>query len=204
MNTIKVAGTIIQEPIYNNTTFGEKFYTSLISVERTSGTCDVLPITVSELLVNEIKKGEKVVLYGDIRTRNRYIDIKRRLAVQIFVQGTSEYEGYDTNVVAIDGFICKKPVYRITAKSKKEIADVMLASNRRYPWNPDYIPCICWGRNARRAENMEVGTEVNVTGRLQSREYVKVLEDGSKYYDTTYEVSLSKVIKVEKEAVENE
>ena len=202
MNTIKVAGTIIQEPIYNNTTFGEKFYTSLISVERTSGTCDVLPITVSELLVNEIKKGEKVVLYGDIRTRNRYIDIKRRLAVQIFVQGTSEYEGYDTNVVAIDGFICKKPVYRTTPKGC-EITDMILASNRQYPWVSDYIPCVTWGRNARRADRMEVGTEVIANGRFQSRSYIK-RADGTLKNMTAYEVSCSQIEVIKQEDVANE
>lgn len=204
MNTIKVAGTITQEPFYSNTTFGEEFFKSYISVERTSGICDVLPILVSELLVNEIRKGEKIVLYGEVRTWNSYVNGKRRLVVQIFVLGTSEYEGYDTNVVAIDGFICKEPGYRITSQSQKEISDIMLACNRKYPWKPDYIPCICWGRNARRAENMAVGTEINATGRLQSREYVKVLEDGSTYHGTAYEVSLNKIIRVEKGAIENE
>lgn len=204
MNTIKVAGIITQEPIYSNTTFGEKFFKSYISVKRTSGTCDVLPILVSELLVNEIRKGEKIVLYGEVRTWNSYVNRKRRLAIQIFVLGTSEYEGYDTNIVTLDGFICKEPSYRITSQTQKEISDIMLACNRKYPWKPDYIPCICWGRNARRVENMEVGTEINATGRLQSREYVKVLEDGTVYHSTAYEVSLNKVIKVEKEDNENE
>lgn len=203
MNTIKVAGTITHDPLYSNTTFGEKFYKSFISVERTSGTCDVLPIAVSELLVNEIRKGEKIVLYGEIRTRNRYEDGKTRLKVQILVQGTSEYEGYDENVVSINGFICKKPEYR-TTPLHKEISDLMIASNRKYPWNPDYIPCICWGRNARRAENMEVGTEVNTIGRFQSREYAKKFKNGTEYCGVAYEVSLNTIIKVEKEAIENE
>lgn len=203
MNAIKVAGTITEEPVFSNEKFGEKFYKSFISVRRTSGTYDVLPIVVSELLVNEIRKDEKIVLYGEIRTWNRHDGDKTFLMSHIFVQGTGEYEGHDSNNVSIDGFICKNPVYRTTPKNS-EITDMILASNRQYPWVSDYIPCVTWGRNARRAEYMAVGTEVNATGRWQSREYVKVLEDGSTYHGTAYEVSLNKIIRVEKGAIENE
>ena len=148
MNTIKVSGTIAEEPVFTNEKFGEKFYKSFISVERTSDTYDVLPIVVSELLVNEIRKDEKITLFGEIRTWNRHEEDKTFLMSHIFVQSTDEYEGHDSNKVSIDGFICKKPVYRTTPKGC-EITDMILASNRQYPWVSDYIPCVTWGRNAR-------------------------------------------------------
>lgn len=197
MNAIKVAGTIVTEPVFSNVSYGEKFYKSFISVERTSGTCDVLPIIVSEILVNEIQEKDKITIYGELRTWNKHEDEKTFLILQILVQGIGEYEGYDSNNVNIDGFICKKPVYRTTPKGS-EITDVIIASNRKYPWKSDYIPCITWGRNARRTDYMEIGTEVLISGRLQSRTYMKKTENGSKYINT-YEVSCSRIEAIKKE-----
>lgn len=202
MNTIKVSGTITEEPVFTNEKFGEKFYKSFISVERTSGTYDVLPIVVSELLVNEIRKDEKITLFGEIRTWNRHEEDKTFLMSHIFVQSTDEYEGHDSNKVSIDGFICKKPVYRTTPKGC-EITDMILASNRQYPWVSDYIPCVTWGRNARRADHMEVGTEVLANGRFQSRSYIK-RADGTLKNMIAYEVSYSQIEVIKQEDVANE
>lgn len=197
MNAIKVAGTIIEEPVFSHETFGEKFYKSFISVERISGTYDVLPIVVSEILVNEIRKGEKNTLYGELRTWNKHEEEKTFLIIQIFVQGTGEYEGHDSNDVSIDGFICKKPTYRTTPKGS-EITDIIIASGRKYPWVSDYIPCITWGRNARRTDHMEVGQEVLLNGRFQSRNYMKRTRNGSQHM-TAYEVSCTQIEVIKKE-----
>ena len=100
-----------------------------------------------------------------------------------------------TNEVVLVGFICKKPIYRQTPFGR-EIADILLAVNRPYG-KSDYIPCICWGRNARYASNFDVGEHVRIFGRIQSREYVKKLSETQTETRIAYEVSVSKLECVE-------
>ena len=93
-----------------------------------------------------------------------------------------------SNEVVLNGYICKKPIYRQTPFGR-EIADILLAVNRAYN-KSDYIPCIAWGRNARFCQNLEIGTEIKVIGRVQSRTYEKKFEDGTSETRIAYEVSI--------------
>ena len=77
----------------------------------------------------------------------------------------------------------------------REIADVLLAVNREYG-RTDYIPCIVWGRNARFVSRLKVGNQVQVTGRIQSREYEK-MEESEKVKKRAYEVSVFRLNLVE-------
>ena len=168
---------------------------------RLSGNADIIPITISERLLVEqdLEIGKNIVIEGQFRSYNSYQNEKNRLVLTVFAKEVTfakeDEEEFkpskenSSNEVVLDGFICKKPVYRKTPFGR-EIADVLLAVNRAYN-KSDYIPCIAWGRNARFCENMPVGTEVRVVGRVQSRQYEKKYEDGTSEIRIAYEVSVA-------------
>lgn len=196
MNEIKLCGTIVDEPVFSHVAYGEKFYNFYIECQRLSGTCDVLPCLVSEVLVNEIAKGEKIKVYGQIRTFNEFVDGKINLNVNVFVNSVGEYDGQDGNFVEMDGYIRNDPFYRGTTLGR-EISDFLLRSKRERTKKADCIPCIVWGRSARRVSDMQIGTKLLIKGRLQSRECIKKLADGTLEKKMVYEVSANKVYVLE-------
>ena len=171
-----------------------------VTIPRLSGVCDIIPVTVSERLINvkEDLLGRKVLIKGQFRSYNKHEESKNRLKLSVFAREimldfTDEETGGndDINEVYISGHICKEPVYRKTPLGR-EIADLLLAVNRPYG-KSDYIPCICWGRNARYAANFQVGERCLVWGRIQSREYMKRISDENMEKRVAYEVSVSKL-----------
>ena len=187
MNKIVLAGLVTEEPTFSHEVHGEKFYRFYLSSSRQSGNCDVLMCTVPEIIKNGISEGNKVKVFGEIRTRNVHEDDKSHLEVTVFVKEVLLYEK-DENNVELDGFICKEPVYRETPFGR-QITDLIVASNRERNYKSDYIPCIAWGRNAIRTSEFNVGTRVKVSGRLQSREYKKKIDDETYEVRTAYELS---------------
>lgn len=202
-NKVTVGGKIVGGLTYSHEVYGEKFYLIHISICRLSSVYDVIPIMVSERLMDLEKDYTDftILVTGQFRSYNKQEGSRNRLILSVFAREISLLEDVgeeqNPNYISMDGYVCKKPVYRKTPLGR-EIADVMLAVNRPYG-KSDYIPCICWGRNARFAEQFEVGTHVKISGRIQSREYQKKLEDGTIETRTTYEVSASKVELVEEE-----
>ena len=201
-NNITLAGVIEREPEYSHEVFGEEFYVFMLKCSRTSGNKDILPVIISDRLtdIKEIKAGQVVSVAGQIRSFNRHIDdVKSKLILSVFAreleilaQDATELSFEEsTNTVILDAHICTPPVYRCTPKDR-EIADILVAVNRPYG-KSDYIPCICWGRNARFAAGFEVGTHVQIWGRIQSRDYVKKLSETQVEQRTAYEVSVSKI-----------
>lgn len=194
-NSITVSGRIISDFIISHEVYGEKFYSFYIENQRLSDTVDILPIIISErLLIDEsYALGDNVLIDGQIRSHNNFDGIKTHLKLSVFVKSIKALDDIytDVNRTILDGFICKKPVYRTTPFGR-EIADILLAVNRAYG-KSDYIPAICWGRNAKFASSLEVGTNVSLFGRMQSREYQKRLENGEVITKTAYEVSASKI-----------
>ena len=195
MNKIVLEGLVTEEPTFSHEVHGEKFYRFSLSSSRMSGTNDILPCTVSEILKKDIEKGTEIKVLGEIRTRNVHEDDKNHLEITVFVKEVLLYEE-DENNVELDGFICKEPTYRETPFGR-QITDLIVASNRERNHKSDYIPCIAWGRNAIRASELNVGTRVKVLGRLQSREYNKRLGDETYEARTAYELSSSMVSVVE-------
>ena len=197
-NHLVLVGKVVSEKSYSHEIYGEKFYVFNLEVVRLSSTVDIIPITVSERLLTdlELEIGKKVKVEGQFRSYNNYENERNRLILTVFAKEIVEQEEVAeeekdeiTNEVVLVGYICKKPIYRQTPFGR-EIADVLLAVNRAYN-KSDYIPSIAWGRNARFCQNMEVGTEVKITGRVQSRNYEKKFPDGTAQTRVAYEVSIA-------------
>lgn len=210
-NYLSLVGKITSEKKFSHEIYGESFYIFNLEIPRLSETFDIIPITVSERLILNFNMeiGKKVIVEGQFRSYNSYETEKNRLILTVFAKEIAEYEDDNqeneqrvSNEVILNGYICKKPIYRKTPFGR-EIADVLLAVNRAYN-KSDYIPCIAWGRNARFCQNMEVGTEVKIVGRVQSRTYEKKQEDGSVEQRVAYEVSVGSLEIMNQNDNENE
>ena len=189
MNKIRLDGKVTTGPEFSHECKGEKFYKLFLEVGRKSEVVDTLPCLVPEVFLKDVEVGECVGINGEIRTRNNHSDGKRKLEIYVFVLGVDNYEGQDSNSVWLEGYVCKDPLYRETPLGRK-IADLTIASNRPYG-KSDYIPCIVGGRNALIASDIPVGEKVMLSGRLQSREYVKMLDDDTREIRVAYELSAS-------------
>ncbi len=224
-NYLTLVGRVTSEKQFSHEIYGERFYTFDLSIPRLSGNADIIPVTVSERLINDdmMKLETKLLIKGQFRSYNSYENEKNRLILTVFAKDIEELEDKQeaevdeegnplpvndfvkkdtiTNEVVLIGYICKKPIYRQTPFGR-EIADLLLAVNRAYN-KSDYIPSIAWGRNARFCQNLEVGTEVKVVGRIQSRNYEKKYEDGTVVKKVAYEVSIGS-LEVIKEAENKE
>ena len=196
-NQVTITGEIISEYQYSHEVFGEGFYYVEVLVNRLSDSADIIPMIISERLVdvNTSAVGEIVKVTGQFRSYNRHEEKKNRLVLSVFVREIEFLENDDKNArinqISLDGFICKEPVYRKTPLGR-EIADLLVAVNRSYG-KSDYIPCICWGRNARFSAGFAVGGHVQIWGRIQSREYIKKIDEEHTQRRVAYEVSVSKI-----------
>lgn len=200
-NRVVINGVVCSGLCYSHVSYGEQFYEMEIAVRRSSGKEDLIPLMVSERLVdtNRDLTGLPVSVTGQFRSYNKTDGKDVHLILRVFVQDITVYAGGEEslpeefndqlNSIYLDGYLCRKPVYRVTPRGR-EIADIMLAVNRPYH-NSDYIPCICWGRNARYACSMAVGTHLRMRGRIQSRIYRKYVEDSVNEMRTAYEISVS-------------
>lgn len=196
-NQVLVAGKVDSQPTFAHEIYGEGFYNFTLAVPRLSGYIDLLPVTVSERLIDigQLSVNTQVVIKGQFRSYNKFLDGKNRLILTVFakdiaLRGENE-DIKNPNQIYLDGYICKPPIYRTTPLNR-EIADVLLAVNRPYN-KSDYIPVIMWGRNARFAQNLPVGQRLKVWGRIQSRPYQKKLPNGEIQERIAYEVSVSKL-----------
>lgn len=196
-NQVTIMGEIVSNFSYSHEIFGEGFYLVDVSVKRLSESYDVIPLMVSERLidVNADYKGRNICVNGQFRSYNRHEERKNRLVLSVFAREISFVdeveESAKSNQIYLDGYICKEPIYRKTPLGR-EIADVLLAVNRPYG-KSDYIPCICWGRNARYANQFKVGERCAIWGRIQSREYMKKLSETEVEKRVAFEVSVSKL-----------
>lgn len=196
-NQVTIMGKVASRFTFSHEVFGEGFYMVDVLVKRLSNSEDCIPLMISERLIDVTKDytGKFIMASGQFRSYNRHEEHKNRLVLSVFVREVEfveeELDGAKTNNILLDGYICKAPVYRKTPLGR-EIADLLLAVNRPYG-KSDYIPCICWGRNARYASGFAVGEHVQILGRIQSREYVKKLSETETEKRVAYEVSVSKL-----------
>lgn len=196
-NQVTIMGEVVSDFTFSHEIFGEGFYMVDVEVARLSDSADVIPLMVSERLLDVTQSyiGQYISVSGQFRSYNRHEERKNRLVLSLFareIEFVDEIEeSSKTNQIFLDGYICKEPIYRKTPLGR-EIADLLLAVNRPYG-KSDYIPCICWGRNARYASGFEVGARCKVWGRIQSREYMKKIAEEQLEKRVAFEVSVSKL-----------
>ncbi len=196
-NQVTIMGEIISDFTYSHEIFGEGFYMVDVRVQRLSESYDIIPVMISERLmdVDADYRGMFISVNGQFRSYNRHEEHRNRLVLSVFAREVEFVEGLEesskTNQIYLDGFVCKEPIYRKTPLGR-EIADLLLAVNRPYG-KSDYIPCICWGRNARYANHFRVGERCVIWGRIQSREYMKKLDEETVERRIAFEVSVSKL-----------
>ena len=182
--------------VYDHTAYDERFYSSFVHSQRRSGTVDDIPVIASQYLIHKKDfAGKYVEIEGEFRSMNVHTGERSRLVLKLFMKNIRivkvKESVDDENEIILDGFLVKNPIYRVTPNGR-QIADMMIAVNRPLG-RSDYIPCICWGKSAKWAENLEVGTEIFVQGRIQSREYIKRLSEDESEIRTAYEVSIGKM-----------
>ena len=196
-NQVSITGKIVTGFTFSHQVYGEGFYTMDLLVKRLSDSEDRIPVMVSERLVDVTQDyvGQYVEIHGQFRSYNRHEEKHNRLVLSAFARELKFLEEEDSlapvNQIFLDGYICKPPVYRKTPLGR-EICDILLAVNRSYG-KSDYIPCICWGRNARFAGNLEIGSRIQLIGRIQSREYQKRISENQLIKRVAYEVSVNKL-----------
>lgn len=194
-NNVTMIGTIVSDYTYDHSLFDENFYTTRIQIQRTSGTYDTLEIMVSDRVIDtDIPiKNKCVSLQGTLRTFNERTN-NNHLRVFVYVdemdellddEGDGDFVGY--NNVMLNGYICKKMPVRETPLGRI-ITDFTLAINRQYDKSA-YVPCVSWGKNAKYINGLDIGTHIEITGRLQSRNYKKVI-NGQEVIKTAYELSV--------------
>lgn len=196
-NYVRITG-YVDKFIYNHTAYDERFYSSFVHSQRRSGTVDDIPVIASEYLVKKDDlDGKYVEIDGEFRPMNMEVEGKSKLILQLFVKNIrivkTKESADDENEIILDGFLVKNPIYRVTPNGR-QIANMMIAVNRPLG-RSDYIPCICWGGSAKWAKKLEVGTEISIQGRIQSREYIKRLSEDESEIRTAYEVSIGRMVK---------
>ena len=200
-NRIWLEGNVVAKPRFSHEMFGEGFYNFDMEVMRLSDSKDILSVTISEriMLGIDFSIGTEIMLEGQLRSYNKIVDGRNKLILTVFARNVMicTEKSKNPNEIYLDGYICKPPLYRTTPFGR-EIADVLLAVNRAYN-KSDYIPTIAWGRNSRFCKNLQVGDNIRVWGRLQSREYQKKISETEKITKVAYEVSVSKMEKVDKD-----
>lgn len=207
-NVANISGKIIAEPRFSHEIYGEGFYCFTIEIPRLSKSEDKIVITISDRLIpiEELSEGKYVYVEGQFRSYNNYTGEGSKLLLTVFARELrfieKEDPDFNQNQIFLNGFICKKPIYRTTPFGR-EIADILVAVNRHYN-KSDYIPCITWGRNARFTSNLNVGDNMKIWGRIQSREYQKKFESGETITKVAYEVSIAKIEPVEAEEMTEE
>lgn len=193
-NKIELCGKVLNKPIYTHELYGEGFYEFMLGVDRLSEFEDKIPVTISEKLLKDaaFNVGDMIALKGQLRSYNKLVEGHSKLILTVFAREACISCGAEAkNTIELSGYICKEPIYR-TTPFNREICDILLAVNRAYN-KSDYLPCIAWGKNARFIKDVKVGEKIAISGRMQSRDYQKKLENGTIENRVAYEISINSV-----------
>ena len=197
-NSVSLIGKVVSNPVFSHEVYGEGFYIVYIKVPRLSENYDIIPVMFSERLVSpdSIEENLYLIIEGQFRSYNNFNNTGgHKLMLTVFAReieiSEEEVTNRNPNQICLNGFVCRKPMYRTTPFGR-EIADILLAVNRAYN-KSDYIPCIAWGRNARYAGTFEIGDNIRIWGRIQSRTYQKKISETEVEERVAYEISVSKM-----------
>ena len=188
INTITLRGTLQNLPEFSHENHGRRFFRFYLDVPRLSGAVDTLPVIAQDMQLEQLdlSGGEMLTVTGQIRSHNSRVSGKRHLLIFIFATQLLAEDGDPINDVILEGPLCREPTYRRTPLGR-EICDVMLAVPRAFR-RADYLPCILWGSTALEVSACNVRDVIRIEGRLQSRVYTKITEDGP-VQRTAYEIS---------------
>lgn len=191
MSKVIVKGTLIKDFEFNHEFFGETFYESVIATKRISGTIDNIMVIISERILGDkkFKSGDRLSLSGNYRSRSIYKNGKKKKIMFLFAKEIEKTEEDDSDIAFLEGKICKKPVYRETPRGRR-ITDLLIEVERS-SGKKDYINCICWNKNAKIARNLDIGTTLNIIGRVQSRIYKKRISESKQIESEISEVSIT-------------
>ena len=196
-NYVSLCGVPGSDPVYSHESRSDRFFTFPLEIARLSGTMDRIPIVLRESQLERLpfSSADRIEIEGELRSFNNRSGIGRRLVISVFAReiGVAAQTVWK-NSAELSGTLCRSPVYRSTPMGR-EITDIMLAVNRPYG-RSDYLPCIAWGRFAREASVWDVGTRIHISGRIQSREYIKNL-DGEALRRVAYEVSATEITPID-------
>ena len=189
-NFTRLCGSMSGKPVYSHSSRSQQFYIFPLEVERLSGNRDVINIVVRQEQLAALSPDNQGKLWveGQLRTFNNRHGQGAKLVITVLAKELGFCDGEDENLVQLSGTLCKAPNLRTTPMGR-DICDLMLAVNRHYG-RSDYLPCICWGLKAREAAGWTVGTHLQLQGRIQSRSYIKLTEDGP-VEKTAFEVSVT-------------
>lgn len=196
-NQVEIIGKIVSKMVFSHKIYKRNFYVVNVLIKRSGTSEDIIPVMLSNKIldVTQNYEGKCVRISGEFRSHNQHEGNKNHLVLYVFVQELNfmdeEDDFINSNHIFLDGHICKPPVYRNTSHGR-EITDLLIAVNRPYG-KSDYIPCICWGRNAWDSAFLNVGDRIKVSGRIQSREYMKRISDAEQETRIAYEVSVKTI-----------
>lgn len=187
-NSVILRGELAGLPEFSHENHSKRFFRFLLDIPRLSGAVDTLPVIAEESVLQSLDPcgGEMLTVRGQIRSHNCRDEGTRRLLIFVFAQSIIAEDGEPLNEVVLEGPLCRLPTYRRTPLGR-EICDVMLAVPRAFR-RADYLPCILWGRTAQEISHCAVRDRICLTGRLQSRIYVKQTPEGP-VQRTAYEIS---------------
>ena len=187
-NRIVLRGSLVALPEFSHENHGRRFFRFTLEVPRLSGAVDLLPVVAEESLLNamDLSGGEMITVTGQVRTHNVRTESARHLLIFVFASSLICEDGEPLNECVVCGALCREPTYRRTPLGR-EICDAMLAVPRAFR-RSDYLPCILWGRTAVEVAACHVRDEVKISGRLQSRVYTKMTDNGPEER-TAYEIS---------------
>lgn len=191
-NIALITGEISSAPVLSHSFKNENFYAMTVKVKRLSDVYDYITVTLQENMIYGLYEGKIVTVGGQYRSYNNYSGVGNKLILTLFANEiTDNTETENPNTIYLNGFICKQPVYRTTPFGR-EITDIIVAVNRNFG-KSDYIPCIAWGRNAKYTAGLNVGDNIEIWGRIQSRNYKKKITEEEVVEKTAYEVSVTRI-----------
>ena len=191
-NKIVLRGEAAGDPAFSHRNHGVDYYVAPLRVPRLSGVDDVLNIVTADPDPALWAAGQWVGVQGEVRSYNNRSGQGSKLVITVLarcVQPDTAEEGENRLVLA--GALCRKPVVRRTPLGR-EICDILLAVNRPYG-RADYLPCIAWGSLAAHCGELDVGDQLRLEGRLQSRQYHKLI-DGEQVERTAFEISVMNLL----------
>ena len=194
-NDVLLEGIPLSLPELSHENHGTRFYRFLLEIPRLSGTPDVLPILLPEAMRSRITEDIPLRICGQLRSFNNRSGIGNKLVLTVYGKEVLPPQGEFCNHIALSGTLCKAPVFRRTPLGRS-ICDLMLAVPRHYG-HADYLPVIGWGQLAVQTSQLSVGDRLSLEGRVQSRTYQKVLENGSIDQRIAYEVSMMHLLEEE-------